>query len=155
MLNIQSKVSGGKKFRKAVKETLKATGAKRVDVGFFETAKYPDQTPVAAVAVANEFGAGEGKPERPFFRNALANIENDVARAFRNGVDPQTLKVKHSLLERVGAMVQGAVQQEITDLRKPPNAQSTIDRKGSSNPLIDEGVMRTAVTYEVGNAEAR
>jgi len=53
------------------------------------------------------------------------------------------------LLDAAGSVSAGIVKQQITDLRSPPNAQSTIERKGSSNPLIDTGLMRQTVTYKV------
>jgi hypothetical protein len=52
-------------------------------------------------------------------------------------------------LSKLGIMAQGDIQGEITSLSTPPNAPSTIRRKGSSNPLIDSGEMRGAVTYKV------
>lgn len=53
------------------------------------------------------------------------------------------------VLERVGIVATGKVQQYMTDLRSPPNAPSTIAKKGSSNPLISSGAMRASVTYSV------
>lgn len=52
-------------------------------------------------------------------------------------------------MEQVGAFAAGATQQYITDLRDPPNAPYTIEKKGSDNPLIDTGSMRSSVTYKV------
>ena len=53
------------------------------------------------------------------------------------------------VLDRVGIIATGKVQQYMTDLKTPPNAPSTIAKKGSSNPLIDSGAMRASVTYSV------
>ena len=53
------------------------------------------------------------------------------------------------VLDRVGIIATGKVQQYMTDLKTPPNAPSTIAKKGSSNPLIDSGMMRQSVTYSV------
>jgi hypothetical protein len=52
-------------------------------------------------------------------------------------------------LSRLGLMAQGHVQESIVNLDTPPNAASTIKAKGSSNPLIDTGEMRQAVTFKV------
>jgi hypothetical protein len=52
-------------------------------------------------------------------------------------------------LNKLGILAQGDIQQEITDLRDPPNAPATIKAKGSSNPLIDTGEMRSKVTWQV------
>lgn len=52
-------------------------------------------------------------------------------------------------LERVGLWAQGSIQQRISDGIPPPNAESTIRRKGSSTPLIDTGQLRTSIKYRV------
>ena len=53
------------------------------------------------------------------------------------------------VLDRVGIIATGKVQQYMTDLKTPPNAPSTIAKKGSSNPLIDSWMLRGSVTYSV------
>ncbi|MEF2551313.1 hypothetical protein VQ042_08035 [Aurantimonas sp. A2-1-M11] len=60
---------------------------------------------------------------------------------------------REAILSRLGILAQGHVQQEITALRSPPNAPSTIRQKGSSNPLIHTGAMRAAVTFQLGESE--
>lgn len=53
------------------------------------------------------------------------------------------------IMTRVGLEAEGAIKQYITDLDSPPNAASTVRKKGSSNPLIDTGNMRDSVTSAV------
>ena len=53
------------------------------------------------------------------------------------------------IIERVGAKAVGGVKSYMTALKEPPNALSTIKRKGSANPLIDTGELRRAITYKV------
>ena len=57
-----------------------------------------------------------------------------------------------TLLEQMGNLAEGHVKQEITDLDTPPNAQSTIDRKGSSSPLIDTGALRQSIRYVIDDS---
>ena len=52
-------------------------------------------------------------------------------------------------LNRVGVVAVAEVQKYMTELRTPPNAPSTIKKKGSSNPLIDSGALRQSVTYKI------
>ena len=52
-------------------------------------------------------------------------------------------------LNRVGVVAVSEVQKYMTELRTPPNAPSTIKKKGSSNPLIDSGALRQSVTYKI------
>ncbi len=138
---------GGKKLERVLREAGKG-GVSGVAVGFFSTARYEDGTPVAAVAAWNEFGT-ETIPERPFFRRALAEAEDGIIRVLKAGIDTEKMVVDDRLAGRVGAYVQGEIQESITALREPPNAPETIARKGSSNPLIDTKHMRQSVTFVV------
>ena len=52
-------------------------------------------------------------------------------------------------LNKIGVVAVGLVQKYMTELRTPPNAASTIKKKGSSNPLIDSGALRQSVTYKI------
>lgn len=132
---------------------MTAIGVDEIEIGFFSTAKYPDGKPVASVAAKNEFGTrtGDGKeiiPERPFFRQALENAKESVFEHLKDNVEGETLVVTDTLGDEIGEIVQQAIQERIVELREPPNAPSTLARKApKTNPLIDTGTMRTAVTY--------
>ena len=138
---------GGKKLQRLLREAGKG-GVSGVKVGFFSTARYEDGTPVAAVAAWNEFGT-ETIPERPFFRNALAESERSVGRILQGGLDTKKMVVDEQLAGRVGAHVQGKIRDSITALKEPPNAPSTVRAKGSSDPLMDTGTLRNSVDWEV------
>ena len=142
-------VRGGHKFRNILKGARSGAGVEGIRVGFFKDATYPDGTQVAAVAAWNEFGTSKGTPERAFFRQALKKVERDVKGLLRDRIDPQKMVVTIGLANEIGALVGGAVQKRIRDLRDPPNAPATVLRKGSSNPLIDTSTMMTAVTWKV------
>ena len=145
--------TGGEKLRRILRDAGKG-GVSNVEVGFFDTARYPNGTPVAAVAAWNEFGTkrdGEQHiPERPFFRQAIAEMQDGIVNILKAGIDPKVGVVDQQLANRIGAYAQGQVQKSITKLDEPPNAPSTVAAKGSSNPLIDKGTMRQAVTWKVG-----
>ena len=98
------------------------------------------------IARINHYGV-EGKiPARPFLDVSIAQKQGDLmARVnsdLRRGLTPD------KAMDRLGARAVGIVQKYITDLRTPPNSPRTIARKGSSNPLIDTGLMRQSVTYQ-------
>ena len=149
MVKVTVKVQqrGGKKLQRLLREAGKG-GVSGVKVGFFSTAKYQDGTPVAAVAAWNEFGT-KTIPERSFFRNALAESERSVGRILQAGLDTKKMVVDEQLAGRVGAHVQGKIQDSITSLKEPPNAPETVRRKGSSDPLLDTGTLRNSVAWEV------
>jgi len=53
-------------------------------------------------------------------------------------------------LRRLGSVAVGDVQRTIRDIKQPPNAPSTIRKKGSDNPLIDTGRLRQSIEYAIG-----
>ena len=138
---------GGKKLQELLKKAGKA-GVKKVEVGFFSTARYQDGTRVAEVAAYNEFGT-RSIPERPFFRRAIAEMEDGLGKVIQAGIDTEKMTVDSNLADKVGAYAAGEVQNSITELRDPPNAPETARRKGSSNPLVDSGFMRGSVSWRV------
>ncbi|MNC14512.1 hypothetical protein D3C75_622910 [compost metagenome] len=60
-------------------------------------------------------------------------------------------KSMDQILEAVGVVAVGSVKAYMTELKTPPNAASTVHKKGSSNPLIDSGAMRQSVTHQVSS----
>jgi hypothetical protein len=129
---------------------------KIVKVGFPEgteavTVSYPNGTRVVDVAVGNEYGT-DNVPARPFMDLSSADINNQCAPILEQSavaLNNNNTQQYDQLLDAAGNLAAGIVKQQITDLRSPPNAQSTIEHKGSSNPLIDTGLMRQTVTYKV------
>ena len=115
------------------------------------TVSYPNGTRVVDVAVGNEYGA-DNVPARPFVALSSGDITNQCAPILEQSaaaLNNNNTQQYDQLLDAAGSVAAGIVKQQITDLRSPPNAQSTIERKGSSNPLIDTGLMRQTVTYNV------
>lgn len=139
--------SGGDKLAKVFANAGKG-GIRAVDVGVFASAKYPDGTPVAAVAAWNEFGTAL-IPERPAIR--IANKENEQAlvKLIARTVDPLTNVITPRIGGLIGASHQGAIQKSIVSLRSPENAESTKEAKGSTNPLIDTGFYKNSITFKV------
>lgn len=155
MITSKVSVSGGQKAAEILRKARLGNEATAVEVGFFATAKYPDGLPVATVAAWNEFGTRRpngrvGTPSRPFMRNAIANAEDGIVEIAKRHIDPVDMKINRGTAQLIGAYVQGEIQREIVNLRKPGNAPSTIEQKGGkANPLINTGTMRTAVTFKV------
>ena len=143
-------VSGGHRFREHIVRVKAADGVHSIEVGFYKSARYPDGTPVTNVAAWNEFGT-QGRfptPERPFFRQAIASARpkvHDHLKDSRVALDGVGVRVAGE----VGLIVENEIRDSITRLDSPPNAPYTIEKKGSSNPLIDEGFMRDSVTSKV------
>lgn len=139
---------------KALAERLK--GKTRVLVGVPKGAGvYEDGLTIATIAAVNNFGSADGKiPPRPFLQPAINKGAPEYQRLAEVMIPKvlsgeMTMKV---LLEQMGSLAEGHVKQEITDLNTPPNAQSTIDKKGSDSPLIDTGALRQSIRYVIDDS---
>lgn len=144
-----------RKVGKGISGIRPIRGPKKVKVGFPAGEADSD---VISRAIWNNFGTSRGIPERPFMQNAMRDNRagyrdgmkagaRTIIKAAASGEDPA--KAMRSVLAKLGIKAQGDIQSEITSLQTPPNAASTIRQKGSSNPLIDTGEMRGAVSFKV------
>lgn len=138
----------GVRRKRHKKITTKITGPTKVKVGFPSGETEGD---IVDRAIWNHYGTSRGIPARPFLLNAIRKNR----RTYRNALRTSAAKILRGettpniVLSKLGILAQGHIQDEITMLRSPPNAASTIAAKGSSNPLIDDGEMRGAVTWKV------
>ena len=152
MVKVTSETTGGHKLKRILRQTLARKGVGKVDVGFFKQAKYPDGTPVAAVAAWQEFGT-KTIPQRPFFRNALEKSKQASKEIIRRGTmrryGKTIMKVDRRLANLLGLSTSDHIKQEIVTLDDPPLSPVTIAKKGSTNPLVDTDVMKGSVTWVV------
>lgn len=86
-------------------------------------------------------------PARPWLKPGVESGNTEyvkiIERTLADGGTPE------QALNKVGVVAVGKVKKYMTDLKSPPNAKSTIKKKGSANPLIDSGAMRASVDYSV------
>lgn len=90
-------------------------------------------------------------PERSFIRAGWDEHEKDVLNKsdemipelINNGISVSTF------IDALGDEAASLIKDFARDLRNPENHPFTIERKGSSNPLVDTGGMIGAITYEV------
>ena len=148
--------SGSKALEKLADQIKKS----KLEVGFFESATYPDGTPVAYVAAIQEFGHAEGNiPSRPFFRNAVKAREGVWIQTMRKLVLAATegRLTGEQALNQMGLMQAGDVKDSITDGQYAPLKQSTLDARQSrkrtpgvgTKPLIDTARMLQSVKHVV------
>lgn len=89
-------------------------------------------------------------PARPWLQPGFDSGMEEYQKIMERGI--KDMEKGGSLLDalkRVGAVAVGKVQQYMTNLKTPANAPSTVAKKGSANPLIDSGVMRSSVNYQL------
>lgn len=138
------------KLARKLQAIVKSTrGLPIVKIGFLSTATYPDGTPVAAVAAANEWGVpSKGQPPRPFFRQMVAEKKPTWGDAIAKQMKATDYDVPQTL-DRMGQGIKGQLQVSIRNLTDPPLAASTIAKKGFDKPLISTSHMLNSVDYEV------
>ena len=119
-----------------------------VRVGVLENATYPDGTPVAMVAFWNEYGT-KRIPPRPFFRTTVSEQKKNWVLSVQN-----LMKIHNDpkqVMGLIGVHMQEQIVQSINTWSDPPNAPYTIEKKGSSKPLIETGVLMRSIKSEVGD----
>ena len=105
---------------------------------------------VLDVAIFNEFGT-DTIPERSFLRGwfdeSEKGLRDDAGKMMQSVIHGQ--RTRDQILELLGQRSVGQIQERIASGIEPDNAPSTIRQKGSSTPLVDTGVLRSSITYEV------
>lgn len=141
-------VSGGEKLTaELARIAAQLKSGVNLKVGFLAAAKYPDGTPVAMVAVWNNWGTATAPP-RPFFTNMVAAKAPEWPAAIELNLRNTNYDVGKTM-RLVGEGIAGQLRQSIIDTNEPANAPSTIRRKGHSKVLVDSGVMLQSVDYSV------
>ena len=111
-----------------------------------------DGTAVVDYATFNEFGT-EYIPARPFMSITAELYTDDISR-FTQYLVGRMIDGKitdETVFRNMGEKYQSYIQKTIRDAKTwaVPNAESTIEKKGSTSPLIDTGRMVQSVRYEV------
>lgn len=104
------------------------------------------------VAVINEFGAPDHHiPERSFIRSTFDEKSKEWSqkmKEYKKLINKDKMTLEKALSE-IGEQIRGDIIDKIINLDTPPNAQSTIRAKGSSNPLVDTGQLKGSIKYRV------
>jgi len=139
-----------------IRREIAAMSELSVKVGILEGAGTNDGVEIAEYAAWNEFGvpgkSGWDIPPRPFIRGYVdSNAEKiksvqkmQVAAIIDGKIDAK------AAIEKIGKNAKEGIKHFIkTSSNFLPNAESTAKRKGRNRPLIDTGLMRDSVDYEV------
>ena len=141
-------------MEKILKE-IQALSEKAIKAGIVEGSGDIDGVDIAQYAAWNEFGVpGKDKkwriPPRPFIRGWIENngeeIKQTVERLHKQVADGRMTAAV--AIKRLGQYAQDGIKRYVMTGNFTPNAEATIQRKGSSRPLIDTGTMRNSVRYE-------
>jgi hypothetical protein len=151
MANVRDIDKGLKKILSSFRELTKTS----LNVGVFSDAvntKEKGASYVADYAITNEYGS-KNIPERSFMRstideqgnkwtNSLADVFTNVA---KNNLD------LNKQLYKTGAIARNDIIAKIDSNINPPNAPSTIKKKGMSKnkTLIDTGILRSSIEARI------
>lgn len=156
-------VEGGNKFSQKLKELEERLRKSKVYVGLpkavgnYGNDEDEDGPSIAMIGAVHEFGSADGViPERSFLRVPLKAAKKVIDAIIKNEL-PKVVSGGQSmdnLLYKLGAKGAAISQEAIVASIPPPNAPSTIAGKGGkSTPLIDSGVMKGKITYQIGDKE--
>lgn len=145
---VKAELQGVKDIQNALNKRLNdfTKNPKSLYAGIFASAKYDDGTQVAQVAFWQEYGSLK-IPMRPFIRNAVAKNKVKWVRFFQKQL--QSHLNFDLALNRTGEIMRGDIIRSIVATTTPPNKPSTIRAKKSSHPLIDIGLLKNSISYEV------
>jgi len=89
-------------------------------------------------------------PSRPFFRTMIANKNGEWPNLFAQYLKTNNMDVILSLKE-LGERIRDDLVESINEWQAPPNAPSTIAKKGFNKPLIETSDMKNSVISQVEN----
>jgi len=170
--------TGGDKLEAYLKGVeRKLSEGKELRVGFLETAKYPDGTPVAQVAFWDEYGTSSSPP-RPFFRKTIEGKGPGWGESLGKALKATGYDADKTLTI-MGEGIKDQVVESIVNLSEPALSPTTVMLRGmrsnkpslvvtgktvgeaaqrvedgktnygaSDKPLIDTGVMQRSVDYD-------
>jgi hypothetical protein len=117
---------------------------------------------VAQIAARNEFGVlgppvsqhGGGKwfiPPRPFVRGWADGKRELIAKTMEKlgGLVLGGKLEADTAIRRLGQLGEDGIKLNLREGAFTPNADSTIAKKGSRKPLIDNGTLRNSIRYQV------
>ncbi len=128
-----------------IKKELKSV--KGVRVGYIKDKRYPNGFSLIHNALVQEYG-NERIPPRPFLRRTLKKRDEWRMYVIEN-YDVDSKKTLNQIALETGMIIKRDIQRSIDSNIPPPNAKSTVKKKGSTHTLIDTGTLRNSVQIEV------
>lgn len=143
-------------WKDKVKE-LKALGTMKASVGWHDTDKYPDGTPVALVAATMEYGSVKRSiPPRPTMRPTIAEESKVWAQLAAQGIRAvgRGERTAEQVITALGDKAAGDVRLRISRITEPELAESTIARRKKlgykpDKPLVRSGLLLSTCTSEI------
>ena len=138
----------GKKFFKEIDELKKL----QVRVGYQHgKAKSKKGVDILDIAMWNELGTARS-PSRPFIRQSADRNKDAIGKFCAAQLKKVTEGgTAEQALNAIGVMQKGLLQDTISKSKEwaEPNADITVERKGSDTPLIDTGRLMQSANYVI------
>jgi hypothetical protein len=156
-----AQIKGGTVLDAKLRELARRVGrGGAVKVGFLETAKRPDGSPVALSAAVNNFGApGRGIPPRPFFSNMVKAGQKHWGEDLADFLQLTDLDANKALA-LMGEQMVTELQDSIIATNSPPLSKITLmlrymRSKGGPNfvvtgATVGEAARRVAAGEKIG-----
>lgn len=155
------------RLRQALEQLSKVKG----QVGWFDSAKYADGTPVAYVAAIQEFGdPAHNIPPRATIRPTCAArqpVWRELAQTWARRVIRGEVSAV-AMMDRIGMQAAGDISKAISTLTSPPLKPETVKarlrkmkgggvKRGAisitaAKPLVDSGVLLATLSHNVEGA---
>lgn len=156
------KIKDKDKKYKALKKQIAIAKKSAITVGIHDAEgsiivedEYSNTKTILDIAILNHFGgkteSGNDIPARPFITQW---VDSNKARINSNIKKVSEMIIKgmpaEKALELYGQWAVGEIKKNITQ-NKPfePNSEYTIQKKGSSTPLVDDGQLIASITYKI------
>jgi hypothetical protein len=141
-------------FANAMAEIEFMAGKSFTQIGIQSDAPDPPNDPgisMAQLAAVQEFGSKKRNiPERSYIRSTM----DEKRRTFNTFTDALSIRIiqgkitARNALKALGELIESSIKAKITNLREPALSPKTIAAKGSSNPLIDTGRLRSSIRHK-------
>jgi hypothetical protein len=148
MAKVEDRDRGWRRIKRELKLMDKSYTKVGVQQGEIHKSADGELSDLVVIAAVNEIGT-KRIPSRPFMRNAVDGNQMGI---FKTQVEmygdvSRGVKTVRTALATIGEFMTAKVKKEIKTLRTPPNAPATVKRKGSDNPLIDQGQLIQSITH--------
>lgn len=149
--------------RERLRVLIQGLGTMKGRVGWFESSKYPDGTPVAYIAAIHEFGYPGGNiPPRPTMRPTIEAQRHTWSTMFGQGAKAILAgnETPHTVMEKMGLLAAADIRKAIASLTSPPLKPETIKNRlrqradgetvgGLDKPLVFSRILLTTLTHQV------
>jgi len=155
MIKVSLSLDQDNKTWEQIKAHIEALNSKYVKVGIIEgTGTNKDGVSIAQYAYWNEYGTGKGIPPRPFIQQGIQKNKSKIEKV-QEALCKKVVSLKLTAdmaYEQLALFMEGLIKESLERGGWTPNAPSTIKKKKSSRPLIDEGTLVGAIKGVVCDA---